>query len=57
VAAARVDLNRYWVVKAEGHFMDGYGDLYSTHGFYERSNPDGFKPRTNMLMLRTSFFF
>jgi hypothetical protein len=45
------------VVKAEGHFMDGYGDLYSTHGFYERSNPDGFKPRTNMLMLRTSFFF
>jgi hypothetical protein len=57
VATARLDLNRFWTVKAEEHFMDGYGDLYSAHGFYERSNPNGFKPRTDMLMLRTSFFF
>jgi hypothetical protein len=57
VATARVDLNRFWVVKAEGHFMDGYGDPYSAEGFYARSNPDGMKPKTDMLMLRTSFNF
>lgn len=53
----RVDLNRFWNVKVEGHFMDGYGDLYSAHGFYPRSNPGGFQPKTNMLVLRTGFSF
>ena len=57
VGSARFDLNRFWIVKVEGHFMDGYGDLYSTQGFYERSNPGGFKRRTDMLVLRTSVNF
>jgi hypothetical protein len=57
VGSVRFDLNRFWTVKAEGHFMDGYGDIFSTQGFYQRSNPGGFKPRTNMLVLRTSVNF
>jgi hypothetical protein len=57
VGAVRFDINRFWIVKAEGHFMDGYGDVYSTQGFYERSNPGGFKRRTDMLVLRTSVNF
>jgi len=57
VGALRFDINRFWTVKAEGHFMDGYGDIFSTQGFYQRSNPDGLKPRTDMLMLRSSVTF
>jgi hypothetical protein len=56
-ATARFDINRFWNVKLEGHFMDGYGDLYSAHGFYSRTNPGGEKPKTNMLVLRTGFTF
>ncbi len=57
VISARYDFNRIFHVKLEGHFMDGYGDYYSAHGFYLRSNPSGFKPTTNMLLLRTGFSF
>jgi hypothetical protein len=57
VGAFRFDINRFWTAKAEGHFMDGYGDIFSTQGFYQRSNPDGLKPKTNMLVLRTSMTF
>jgi hypothetical protein len=57
VAAVRVDLKRWWNVKLEGHFMNGYGDIYSAHGFYLRSNPNGTKPNTDMLVLRTAFWF
>jgi hypothetical protein len=52
---ARFDITRFWHVKVEGHFMDGYGDLYSAHGFYSISNPTGLKPTTNMLVIRTGF--
>ena len=52
---ARFDLKKYWHVKIEGHFMDGYGDTYSAHGFYPASNPLGLRPRTNMLIIRTGF--
>jgi hypothetical protein len=54
---ARFDITRFWNCKVEAHFMDGYGDIYSAHGFYGRSNPNGLKPTTNMLVLRTGFTF
>lgn len=53
----RVDIAKWWNVKVEGHFMDGYGDIYSAHGFYQRSNPHGLKPKTNLLVIRTGFNF
>ena len=54
---ARVEITKSWNIKAEGHFMDGFGDLYSARGFYQRSNPNGLKEKTNMLVLRTGFSF
>ncbi len=54
---ARIDLNRHWDVKIEGHFMDGYGYSYSLRGFYPRDNPGGLKPTTNLLVLRTGWNF
>jgi hypothetical protein len=57
VGAARYDLNRFWDLKAEGHFMDGYGDIYSAQGFYSQWNPQGLKPKTNMLVLRATMNF
>ena len=53
---ARIDLTKWWNVKVEGHFMDGYGDTYSSHGFYTSDNPAGLKPTTNMLLIRTAFY-
>lgn len=55
--SARYDVTRYFHVKVEGHFIDGYGDLYSAHGFYLRSNPTGTKPTTNLFIVRTGFSF
>lgn len=49
----RVDLNRFWSVKVEGHFMDGTGDMWSSHGFYAIDNAAGLRPRTNLLVIRT----
>jgi len=57
VIAARIDVTKYWHIKAEGHFMDGIGDLYSAHGFYLRSNLSGLVPQTNMVVLRTGWNF
>jgi hypothetical protein len=57
VVSARIDLNRFWNVKLEGHFMDGYGDGPYPDGFYPGDNPDGFKPNTNALVVRTGFNF
>jgi hypothetical protein len=54
---ARFDLAKFWYAKIEGHFMDGYGDLYSAHGFYVATNPDGLRPKTNMLVVRTGVSF
>jgi hypothetical protein len=54
---ARVDISRHWDFKAEGHFMDGYGSIYSAHGFYLAQNPHGYQPKTNMLVLRAGFNF
>ena len=57
VGTARYDVNSHWEVKAEGHFMDGYGDIYSAQGFYSQWNKAGLKPKTNLLVLRSSFNF
>lgn len=54
---ARFDLNRFTNIKIEGHFMDGIGDTYSSHGFYNRSNPAGFQKATNLLVIRAGFSF
>jgi len=54
---ARFDVNRYLNLKVEGHFMDGFADTYSSHGFYVRSNPAGLQQTTNMLVVRAGFSF
>jgi hypothetical protein len=57
VVTARVDINQYWHLKVEGHFVDGYGSTSYAHGFYLRSNPQGFARKTNMLVVRTGLTF
>jgi len=57
VITERLDLNRFWNVKIEGHFMDGYGDSSYPNGFYIQVNPQGFQPNTNALVLKTSVNF
>jgi hypothetical protein len=55
--SGRVDLNRYWHVKIEGHFMDGNGSPTLARGFYLRSNTGGFSDDTRMLVIRTGVNF
>jgi len=57
VVTARVDLTRFWNVKIEGHFMDGYGNSTYPDGFYPQVNPEGFKPYTNSLVIKTGMNF
>jgi hypothetical protein len=57
VITARVDLNRLWNVKVEGHFMNGYGTSTYPDGFYPQVNPQGFKPNTNALVVKTGINF
>lgn len=57
VVTARVDLAKYWDFKVEGHFINGYGDPTSFRGFYPMDNPQGFKPYTNLLILRMGVNF
>ena len=57
VITARVDLKKFWNLKVEGHFMDGYGDSTFPDGFYPQQNPQGFKRNTNALVVRTSLNF
>jgi hypothetical protein len=57
VVTARVDLGQYFVVKVEGHFMDGYGAQDSIRGFYRQNNTAGLTPKTNMLVIRTGVSF
>lgn len=54
---ARVDMNAHVYLKLEGHFMDGYAGPNNAHGFYDQDNPEGLKPKTNMLVVRTGFDF
>jgi hypothetical protein len=57
VITGRVDLTRYWNVKVEGHFMNGYGSGPYPNGFYTQVNPQGFKPDTNALVVKTGINF
>jgi hypothetical protein len=57
VVAVRFDLNRFIFVKAEGHFIDGYGLGAYPDGFYMQQNPLGFQQYTNALVLKTGFHF
>ena len=57
VLTGRVDLNRFWYVKVEGHFMNGYGSGPYPTGFYSQVNPQGFKPNTNALVVKTGINF
>jgi hypothetical protein len=57
VATARFDLTSHWDVKLEGHFMSGYAAADSLRGFYLQDNPHGFKPTTNLLVIRTGVQF
>jgi hypothetical protein len=54
---ARVDITQHFIVKVEGHFMDGYGAQDSIRGFYSQNNKSGLKPKTNMVILRTGVNF
>jgi hypothetical protein len=57
VITARVDINRFWNVKVEGHFMNGYGVSTYPDGFYPQLNPQGFQNNTDALVIKTSFHF
>ncbi|HYW37111.1 MAG TPA: hypothetical protein VE957_03280 [Terriglobales bacterium] len=57
VISARVDLKRYWNVKVEGHFLNGYEYSSYPDGFYPQVNPQGFKPNTNALVAKTGVNF
>lgn len=54
----RFDANRYLNFKVEGHFMDGVGlpGVYPG-GFFGIDNPNGLKPRTNAMVVKTNFNF
>jgi hypothetical protein len=56
--SGRIDLDRFWNVKIEGHLMDGFGvPGYYPDGFYAADNPQGLKPNTNALVVKTGFNF
>jgi|HubBroStandDraft_1064217.scaffolds.fasta_scaffold00667_6 hypothetical protein len=57
VITGRVDLNRFWNAKIEGHFMNGYGSGPYPNGFYTQVNPQGFAPNTNALVVKTGVNF
>jgi hypothetical protein len=54
--AARFDWNRYMDFKIEGHFIDGAMiNSALDRGFYAAANPDGLKPKMNMLVVRLGY--
>jgi hypothetical protein len=57
VVTARFDLKKFWNVKLEGHFMDGYGASTFPDGFYPQVNPQGFAPNTHALVIKTGVNF
>jgi hypothetical protein len=55
---ARLDLNRYLDLKAEGHFIDGAMiNSGLNRGFYAAPNPNGLQPQTKLLVLRLGYHF
>jgi hypothetical protein len=57
VVALRFDVTSNWYAKVEGHFMDGYAGFKYPDGFYPLVNPQGLKPNTNALVIRTGWSF
>jgi hypothetical protein len=57
VFTAGIDAKRFWYLKIEGHFMNGYGASTYPAGFYPQVNPQGFKPDTNALVVKTGLHF
>lgn len=57
VGTLRIDLFKFWDVKIEGHFMDGFNNNQYPAGFYMPDNPQGYKPKTNLLIVRTGWNF
>jgi hypothetical protein len=57
VATVRLDLTNHWDLKVESHFMNGYGAPEAFRGFYPQQNPQGFKPDTDLLVIRTGIQF
>jgi hypothetical protein len=58
VVTGRVDINRFFSLKIEGHFMAGVGlpgDLPG--GFYLVNNPRGLNPNTDALVVKGGFNF
>jgi hypothetical protein len=53
---ARFDVTKWLNLKLEQHFINGYADTYSAHGFYAADNPTGLKPTTNMFVVRLGYF-
>jgi hypothetical protein len=58
VVTGRVDINRFFSLKIEGHFMAGVG-LPGDYpeGFYLVNNPGGLNPNTNALVIKGGFKF
>ena len=58
VVSGRFDVNRFVNLKIEGHFIAGYGlPGWYPSGFYTADNPQGLKPDTKALVLKTGFNF
>jgi hypothetical protein len=51
---ARFDVTKWFNVKVEEHFINGYGDTYSAHGFYSRDNAN-LQPKMDMLVIRMAY--
>ncbi len=51
-ASTRFEINRYFYVKMEGHYMDG-----NSMGFYQQTNPDGLQRVTRLMLARVGFMF
>lgn len=52
VISSRYDFNSYFYGKLEGHFING-----DVAGFYDFDNPNGLKPRTNLVVAKVGFVF
>jgi hypothetical protein len=48
---ARFDLNEHWIVKLEGHLVDG------VTGFYFQDNPEGLERNSSLLALKITYSF
>jgi hypothetical protein len=52
VISGRYDINPNFYAKVEGHLIDG-----NALGFYTLDNPNGFMPKTNLLVAKIGFTF